>query len=136
MSQIRLPIRRQSKYRAVPTTVEGIRFHSKREAARYQELRLLEKAGSIHRLRCQPELLLSVPDGSGLKAWSGGRPAIIIGAYRGDFEYCECLAPPEQCKRPQAQRVIEDVKGYDTPLSRWKRKHAESEYGIVIQVVK
>jgi len=35
-----------NKYRNVRTEVDGIKFASKKEARRYQELRLLEKAGN------------------------------------------------------------------------------------------
>ena len=50
MTRARVPVRRrttQSKYHAVPTTIDNIRFASKAEARRYRELRLLEKAGEI-----------------------------------------------------------------------------------------
>lgn len=46
---------KKSKYGAVKTEVDGIKFDSKREASRYQELRLLEQAGEI------TNLLLQVP---------------------------------------------------------------------------
>src|SRR5512147_2151704 len=39
-----------SKYRAQKITVDGYVFDSKKEAARYQELRLLEKAGKVELL--------------------------------------------------------------------------------------
>jgi hypothetical protein len=38
---------KRAKYGAEPTVVDGIRFDSKKEAARYQELKLLAKAGEI-----------------------------------------------------------------------------------------
>jgi hypothetical protein len=44
---------KKSKYGAVKTEVDGIMFDSKREASRYQELRLLEQAGEITNLRLQ-----------------------------------------------------------------------------------
>ena len=40
----------KSKYRAVKTEVDGITFDSKREAARYMELMLMQRAGEIKRL--------------------------------------------------------------------------------------
>ena len=42
------------KYHAVATVVDGIRFASKLEAARYRDLRLLLKAGEITDLELQP----------------------------------------------------------------------------------
>ena len=40
----------KSKYKAVKTQIEGIMFDSKKEAKRYTELKLLEKAGMITHL--------------------------------------------------------------------------------------
>ena len=40
-----------SKYHSVKTVVNGIVFDSKKEAKRYYELLLLEKAGEIHDLK-------------------------------------------------------------------------------------
>ena len=44
---------RSNKVNAKKITVDGIEFDSKREAKRYQELRLLEMAGEISDLRLQ-----------------------------------------------------------------------------------
>ena len=43
-----------SKYGAIRTEVDGINFHSKREAARYRELCLMVRAGKIRDLELQP----------------------------------------------------------------------------------
>jgi len=45
---------RYNKYRNKPTYIGNIRFASKREAARYRDLKLLEKAGEIKDLKLQP----------------------------------------------------------------------------------
>ncbi|MDD3747626.1 MAG: DUF1064 domain-containing protein, partial [Anaerostipes sp.] len=45
---------RYSKYGARKTVIDGITFDSKREAKRYQELKLLEQAGEISYLELQP----------------------------------------------------------------------------------
>ena len=42
-----------SKYRNIKTTVDGITFDSKKEAARYGTLKLRERAKDISELRCQ-----------------------------------------------------------------------------------
>jgi hypothetical protein len=64
-----------SKYRAIPTTVDGIRFDSKREAARYGELKLLEKAGHIRGLTLQvPLVLMAGNDRRTLLRALGGQP--------------------------------------------------------------
>ena len=104
---------KQSKYRAVPTVIDNIRFASQKEARRYQELKLLEKAGVILDLECQPRFVLH----------AAGRLPPEIGEYVADFRYYD---------RGTGARVVEDVKGFKTPLYRWKKKHVEAQYGIKI----
>lgn len=41
----------KSKYHAEKVTVDGIRFDSKKEANRYRQLRIMERAGTIIGLR-------------------------------------------------------------------------------------
>ena len=106
-----------NKYRNQPTTVDGIRFASKAEARRYGELRLLEKAGEITHLALQPRYHLHV--------YSGMSVRYKIGEYRADFLYHDGIAS-----------VVEDVKGTETALFKWKRKHFEAEYGIKLRVIK
>jgi hypothetical protein len=117
---LRLPAKR-SKYGAKPVVVDGIRFHSTKEANRYLDLKLLEKAGQIQFLQLQRRVPLC--------AWRLGDP-VEVGAYVADFSYCTHIgtAPCFWC-------VVEDVKGYDTPLSRWKRKHVEAQYGVKVRLV-
>ena len=111
-------MRRSGKYNAKRTTVEGITFHSAKEARRYQELRLLEKAGEIVDLGRQPSFLLHAL-GATMRDQN-------IGTYLADFQYFD-----ENSKA----WVYEDVKGYDTPLSKWKRKHVKAQYGIDVVLV-
>lgn len=105
-----------SKYKAKRTEVDGIVFHSQKEARRYQELKLLQRAGKIRNLRLQPEWDLFVPGGE------------RIGAYIADFCY---YTVPWDYEQPEL--VVEDVKGFKTPLYRWKKKHVEAQYGITIR---
>lgn len=109
----------RSKYHAVPTIVDGVRFHSKGEAARWGQLRLLERAGKIRGLARQLVFPLHVA--------REGR-VVTIGKYIADFAYTENV--------PGDPLVFEDFKGMDTPLSKWKRKHCEAEYGIPIRITK
>lgn len=99
-----------TKYRAKPVVVDGIRFHSTKEARRYGELKLLERAGQIQGLCLQPEYDLHVGSEK-------------IGVYRADFEYAE-----------RGRHVVEDVKSEPTktPLWRWKVKHLKAQYGIEV----
>ena len=50
-----------SKYRAVKTTIDGITFDSKKEAAEYGRLKLLEQAGVISDLELQPRFEIHAP---------------------------------------------------------------------------
>lgn len=102
------------KYRAKRTEVDGIVFHSQAEARRYGELKMLDSAGYIGQLVIQPRYKLLA---------TGGEK---VGEYRGDFAYWT----------NRGEFVVEDVKGFDTPLSKWKRKHVKAQYGIDVQIVK
>ncbi len=95
---------KQNKYRAVKTTVDGITFHSKKEASRYVDLMNLQKSGYISNLRLQPEFPLMV---NGKK----------IGKYVADFSYIR-----------NGVRIIEDVKSKATvtPVYRLKKKILET----------
>ena len=48
----------KSKYKADKVVVDGVKFDSKREARRYRELKLLEKAGEISDLQMQVKFVL------------------------------------------------------------------------------
>lgn len=123
--------RRPHKYGAKPKTVDGIRFASQKEARRYQELRLLEKAGEIVQLRCQVPMLLSVG-----RAFVGGQAA--LGKYVADFVYgvpCGTYRGEMGETLTKHTQVVEDVKGFKTPLYRWKKKHVEAQYGITIHEI-
>jgi Protein of unknown function (DUF1064) len=98
-----------TKYRAKPVVIDNIRFHSQREGKRYGELKLLLHTGLILNLEIQRKYPLYV---NGTK----------IGHYIADFCYFE-----------NGQWVIEDCKGFRTPLYRWKKKHVEAEYKVQIR---
>lgn len=107
---------RRSKYGAEPIVIDGVRFASKAEGRRYRELRLLEKAGQLRELTLQPVFSLTVH-------------GVAIGSYRGDFRFSERVDG-------HWLPVVEDVKGCDTPLSRWKRKHVLAEHGVEVRIVR
>ena len=106
-----------SKYKAKRTEVDGIVFASQKEARRYRELKLLEKAGEIRNLQLQPRFPVWAP---------GGDMDSKLGEYRGDFSYTD---------NRDHGFVVEDVKGFKTPLYKWKKKHVEAQYGIRIREV-
>lgn len=105
-----------SKYHAVPRVVDNIRFASTKEARRYQELKLLLAAGAIAALELQPRFALHACRGTRRQ---------LIGVYVADFRYVE---------PPSTVPVVEDVKGMDTPLSKWKRKHVLAQYGVEVRL--
>lgn len=102
-----------SKYHNRKTVVDGIVFDSAKEAARWCELRLLERAGEIQGLQRQVRYEL-IPKQSGERAVN----------YIADFVYTEA-----------GQTVVEDVKGVKTPEYRLKRKLMLWRHGIVIREV-
>src|SRR3990167_9782276 len=102
-AEMAIRVRPRSKYGAQPTEVDGIRFASKKEAHRYAELKLLEKAGEIRDLELQPRFPLEVQ-------------GAVIAEYRGDFRYQE-RSYEGTCRGCWRTRV-EDVKGVRTPVYR------------------
>jgi hypothetical protein len=102
-----------SKYRNKKITIDGMTFDSKREAQRYAELRLMERGGLIHGLRCQVPFEL-IPKQKGERAAN----------YVADFVYTE-----------NSQQVVEDVKGVRTPVYKIKRKLMLERHGIRIREV-
>jgi hypothetical protein len=98
-------MKRKHKYSAKPTIHDGIRFDSKREAHRYAELKLLEKAGRISNLRRQV------------------RDALVIQTtYVADFVYDE-----------GGEEIVEDVKGHRTREYLQKRREMRKQHNIDIR---
>lgn len=96
----------RNKYRAIKTTVDGIKFDSKKEATRYQTLKILVMAKEISDLSLQPKFDLIV---NGTK----------IGFYKADFQYTQ-----------DGKTVVEDVKGMKTPIYNLKKKMIKAIYGF------
>lgn len=91
-----------------------ILFHSKREAEYYLQILTLQEIKVLRDIVRQPSFDFKI---SGKKMFT----------YRADFSYIDT----ENGKR----RVI-DVKGFDTPLGKLKRKIIEAAHGINIEIVK
>jgi hypothetical protein len=94
-----------NKYRNIKTNIDGIKFDSKREAERYAELKLMEKAKLISNLELQPKFILQ----EGFK-YQGKKEQAIT--YIADFKY----------KEASGVVVVEDVKGVATDPFKIKRK--------------
>lgn len=92
---------------------DGIRFDSRKEARRYRELRLLERAGEIKKLELQPRFLLQN------KFQKDGKTHRKI-EYVADFRYIE-----------GGKTIVEDVKSAITskhPVYRLKKKLLLKKY--------
>jgi len=114
-----------NKYHAKKTIVDNITFDSKKEAGRYGELRILERAGEITDLVCQPVYVLQ--EGFIYR----GRKIQPI-TYRADFSYSE----KHTVFLDKWIDVVEDVKGVQTQLFKvkakmFKRIYPEIEFRIV-----
>lgn len=103
-----------SKYHAQPVVVDGIRFDSKRETARWSQLVLLQRAGEISDLRRQvPFVLIPKSD--------NGREIV----YKADFVY----------RDKSGAEIVEDAKGVRTDVYRLKKRLMAEKYGIIIREV-
>ena len=120
-----------NKYNAKKVSVDGIEFDSKKEARRYQELLLLQKAGEIYMLERQKvyELLPAQREPDSV----GKRGGVIKGKlleraveYVADFVYTD----------KNGKTVVEDVKGFREggayAVFVLKRKLMLYRYGIKI----
>lgn len=94
-----------NKYRAKAVYVNGERFDSKKEAKRYQELLLLQRAKEISNLRRQVKYEL-IPSFT-----LGGRKYRGINYYA-DFVYIDSTG----------REIIEDTKGVQTDVYKIKKK--------------
>lgn len=91
-----------NKYHNKKITVDGKKFDSKKEAERYQVLKMLENANIISNLSRQVSFEL-IPKQSGERAVK----------YIADFTYIETAT---------GKIIVEDVKGYRTDVYKIKRK--------------
>ena len=95
-------------------TVDGKVFASKREAARYAELRLLEQQKLISHLECQPTFKVTI----------NGHP---LCRYTADFQYFR-----------DGELTVEDVKSSGTrkdPYYRLRKRAAELWFFIKVREV-
>ena len=118
-----------NKYRSKKIEVDGIVFDSKKEANRYHELNLLEKAGEIQNLQRQVKYILipaqREPDIIGKRG--GRKPGKLIEkecSYYADFVYQE-----------DGKTIVEDTKGMRTTEYIIKRKLMLFIHGIRIQEI-
>lgn len=108
----------RSKYGAKKVTAQGITFDSKREANRYRELVLLERAGRLSNLQRQVKFEL-IPSQR-----INGKVVERACTYVADFVYFQ-----------DGKQIVEDAKGYKTPEYRIKKKLLLWVHGIQIKEV-
>lgn len=126
--------RSKEKYNAKKVVIDDITFDSKKEANRYCELKMLERAGKIKNLELQKvfELIPAQYEEndevykSGKNAGQQKRGKCIEKAvkYIADFVYTE-----------DGKMVVEDTKGFRTTEYILKRKMLLYFYGIRIKEV-
>jgi hypothetical protein len=121
----------RAKYGNKKTVVDGIKFDSMREAARYRELKLLEKAGKITELQLQVEFVLA----PGVK-YADKRPTPPI-RYIADFVYFEVVdAPKEIAPTGKIYRhTVEDAKGMRTQVYKIKKHLMMAAHKIEVKEV-
>lgn len=100
-----------NKYGAQKTTVDGLRFDSKKEAARWVELKKLEGIGVIQNLERQVAIPLHV---AGVK----------VCTYRADFMY-----------EMDGATIVEDAKGYQTDVFKLKWKIGQALFPLYKWVI-
>ena len=101
-------MKKQNKFGAIRESIDGHSFHSRAEARRYSELKLLERAGQITDLKLQVRFPLKVNDK-------------LVCTYCADFTYVE-----------RGKFIVEDKKGAVTKDYALKRKLFAAIHGYEI----
>lgn len=125
---------RRSKYGNRKTVVDGITFDSKKEANRFRELQLLERAGKITALQRQVKYVL-IPT---QREFSN--EIYKKGAHQGHFKpgkvlEKECSYIADFAYIQDGAYVVEDTKGVRTEAYKIKRKLMLERYGVQIREV-
>lgn len=111
--QYRALAKKPHKYGAKRTEYNGAIYDSKAEAEFAASLDLQKRIGLLRDWIRQPVFVLHANE-------------IAIGNYVADFLVTELTG----------EQTVFDVKGVETELFKWKRKHFRAEYGREITVVK
>ena len=123
--------RSTKKYGNKKVEIDGHVFDSRKEARRYQELRLLERAGAIQNLQMQVKFVLipaqreftnEIDKKTG--RFKKGKLLERECSYIADFQYIE-----------NGKLIVEDTKGFRTKDYIIKRKLMLHEYGIRIKEI-
>jgi hypothetical protein len=98
------------KYGAKAIEIDGHRFPSLAEGRRYEELKLMQRAGIIRDLQLQPRYPIRI---------SG----VLVTTYVADFKYFDV---------ERGEETVEDVKGFVTDIYRLKKKLVKVVHDIDI----
>ena len=130
----------KNKYHSKKVEVGGIVFDSKKEAKRYSELLLLEKAGAITELQRQVKyILIPAQREFSNEIYTKGKNKGL--PKPGKLLERECTYTADFVYKENGRIVVEDVKGYRDPSSAGhakyiiKRKLMLHKYGIRIREV-
>ena len=122
---------KKSKYGANKPEVDGITFDSRKEARRYSQLKLMERAGAISDLQLQVKFIL-IPAQREPSTF-GKRGGIKLGklierecSYIADFVYLDTST---------GKTIVEDAKGMKTEVYKIKKKLMLYVYGVQIKEV-
>jgi hypothetical protein len=113
-------LRQGRKFGNKKTVVDGHTFDSKREAARWCELRLLQRAGRISEL--QRQVVYELAPGVKFEGAKRAQPALRLVV---DFQY-----------REAGRLVLEDIKGVVTTAFTIKRHLLKARIGLDVRVIR
>lgn len=102
------------------TSIDGVTHDSLSERRRWEELKILERAGKISALERQKSYPLVLENGRAVQTRTGR-----VAKYTADFVYQDS----------NGAHVIEDVKGFLGPVEQLRIAIFEAIYGVKVQVV-
>lgn len=102
-----------NKYHNKHTTVDGYEFDSLAEAQRYNDLKIMERAGLISKLKIHPRYSLLHP-------YIKDNRRVRGIDYEADFSYTQ-----------EGKEIAEDVKGVETEAFKIKRKLFDAKYPMI-----
>lgn len=122
----------RNKYKAIKTTVNGIEFDSRKEARRYQDLLLLQRAGVIKKLEMQVKFVL-IPTQYEITIRYGKKGQRLKDKQKLLEKECSYIA--DFVYEENGKKVVEDTKGVKTKDYIIKRKLMLHVHGIRIREV-
>ena len=101
---------KSSKYGNKKKEIDNVKFDSKKEATRYEELKQMQKIGIIKKLELQPKFVLQD------RFKKNGKTYRAI-TYKADFSYYK-----------DGKLIVEDTKGFKTQVYKLKKKMFEYKF--------